>query len=204
MSSTLSAGTRCALTHLFTACGYMPSALANARWPPLARTARSIEVSMRGISTRGMHMSTDGWQALSAPRSEHYCLPMIDIKLASDFGDLLDRMIDEGYLKISTAMEVLQCSRAMVDKYRKGSRPESEKLQRFADRFGYDYGDLLKLTHGKDTKGNEAEPQFRVHTERGAIVARMFENLPNAEARAAIYELLASLSKEPRKTSSEG
>lgn len=129
---------------------------------------------------------------------------MIDIKLAADFGDLLDRMIRGRYLSIQTAMDVLGCSRAMVDKYRNGgSKPAAERLRSFGARFGYDYGDLVKLTYGGDASQAEAEGQYRVNTERGAIVARMFENLPNAEARSAIYELLASLSKEPSKTGSK-
>lgn len=133
-----------------------------------------------------------------------YCLPMIDIKLATDFGDLLDRMIRGRYLSIQTAMEVLGCSRAMVDKYRNGgSKPSAERLRKFGDRYGYDFGDLVKLTYGGEAGLAEAEGKYRVNTERGAIVARMFENLPNAEARAAIYELLASLSKEPSKTGSK-
>lgn len=197
--NTLSAGTRLALTHLFTACGYMPKALANALWPPLARTARSIEDSMRAISTDGKHVSTNGIRILPGGLPELYCLPMIDIRLATDFGDLLDRMLRSRMTSIQQVMEVLECSRAMVDKYRRGkSRPASQKLQNFARRYGYEYVDLLKLVHGRD--GEDEQPTFHVPTERAAIVGRAFEGLPDDRVRSAFYELLMSLSRDLRKT----
>lgn len=193
--STLSAGTRLALTHLFTACGYMPSALANARCPPLARMARSIDVSMTGISTIGRHMSTYSRWVLADRRLAAYCPPMIDINLASSFSDLLDRMLRGRHISVQTAMDVLGCSRAMVDKYRKGSTPSDDKLKAFAKKYDYDYDDLLKLVHDRDESAIDDGPGFKVKTERGAIVGRTYERLPD-NVRAAVYELVMSLANE--------
>lgn len=154
---------------------------------------------MRPISTDGRHLSTDGSELLQSVQCALYRLPMIDIKLASNFGDLLDRMLRSREISIQGVMEELECSRAMVDKYRRnGSKPAAAKLKKFADLRGYSYTDLLKLTHGKDVEPDIETPYY-VKTERGALVGRIFENLDNDQIRAAVFELLTSLAREPQK-----